>query len=132
MTQGVSYTGLSQLVKALHEIQPAIESEFNAELKAIGEVVASDAARRFAGLPAHGSPATAASYRRTASGFKSRVRAGGRVTVEQTRRRKTGRRGDYGGLMMRRALLPARAAHLDEAAERAERAVGRALSRAGF
>lgn len=132
MSQEIRYEGLGALVKALKEVAPVVERELNAELKAVGEIVASDAARRFAALPAHGSPATAGSYRFTAAGFKSRVRAGGLVTVEQTRRRKSGRRGDYGALMMRRALIPARTAHLEEVAARAEVAVGRALARAGF
>lgn len=55
--------------------------------------------------------------RRSAAGYRTRVRQRG-VAVEQSLRRTTGRRPDFGGLQMRRALVPA-LEHNEEATARA-------------
>jgi hypothetical protein len=59
---------------------------------------------------------------RSAAGFRTRVRQRG-VSVEQSRRRVTGKRGDYGALQMRRALVPA----LEDKKNQTEREFERAV-----
>ena len=61
----------------------------------VGDSVRLDAVQRFAQYDA-----------RSAAGYRTRVRQRG-VAVEQSLRKTTGKRGDYGALQMRRALLPA-------------------------
>ena len=87
--------GLRQLHRALKDYDDGLKRELEAELRAAGEIVAADARTRFLGVDA-----------RSAAGFKSKVRGFGRVVVQQSRRRTTGLRGDFGSLQMRRALLP--------------------------
>jgi hypothetical protein len=64
-------------------------------LRDVGEIVRRDAADRFEKYDA-----------RSAAGYKVRVRQRG-VAVEQSLRKTTGKRPDYGALQMRKALLPA-------------------------
>lgn len=87
--------GLRELHRALKNYDNGLKRDLEAELRAAGEIVASGARSRFVGIDS-----------RSAAGFKSRVKGFGRVVVEQSRRRTTGRRGDFGSLQMRRALLP--------------------------
>lgn len=115
------YERLGELFVALREIEPALHQAVKEGLREVGEVVRDDAEERFAEYDAS-----------SAAGFRVRVRAAGRVVVEQTRRRTTGRRPDYGSLMMTKALLPARDAKEAEAAEVLEARVGRTLEAAGF
>lgn len=51
----------------------------------------------------------------SAAGFQERVRAGGLVRVEQSLRKTTGKRPDWGALMVTKAMLPAREAKLEGA-----------------
>jgi len=91
----VKVKGLRQLHRALKNVDDGTKRQLEAELRAAGEIVAAGARSRFVGIDA-----------RSAAGFKSRVKGFGRVVVEQSRRRTTGTRGDFGSLQMRRALLP--------------------------
>lgn len=77
----------------------------------VGEIVRRDAAER---LLRYSSV--------SAGGLKVRVRQRG-VAVEQSLRKTTGKRPDYGALQMRKALLPA----LDEQGERVDEAMAAAL-----
>jgi hypothetical protein len=90
--------GLRELHRALKRYDGDLNLE--SELRDAGEIVAVGARERFVGI----SP-------KSAAGFKSRVKGFGRVVVQQSRRRTTGRRGDFGSLQMRRALLPSVAAN---------------------
>ena len=67
----------------------------------VGESVRADATARF-------SPVS----HRSASGYKVSVRQRG-IAVEQSLRKTTGTRADYGSLQMRRALFPALVANED-------------------
>lgn len=96
----VKVKGLREFHRALKNVNDGVKRELESELRAAGEIVASGARTRFVGVDA-----------RSAAGFKSRVKGFGRVVVEQSRRRTTGRRGDFGSLQMRRALLPSVAEH---------------------
>ena len=69
---------------------------------------------------------------RTAEGFRTYVRVGGAVSVEQSLRKTTGLRPDWGALQMTEALLPARDEKLDEVAERIEDGIGGLLHKHGF
>jgi hypothetical protein len=69
---------------------------------------------------------------RTADGFRTYVRAGGIVSVEQSLGKTTGLRPDWGALQMTQGLLPAREEKLDEVAERIEDGVGGLLHKHGF
>jgi len=71
--------------------------------------------------------------RRTAEGFRTYVRGqGSTVQVEQSLRKTTGLRPDWGALQMTEALLPARDEKLDEVADRIEDGVGGLLRKHGF
>lgn len=96
METTIRVTGLRELHRALKAYDDDLKRELEAELRDAGELVASGARSRFLGVDA-----------RSAAGFKSRVKGFGRVVVQQSRRRTTGLRGDYGSLQMRRALIPA-------------------------
>ena len=63
--------------------------------RSVGDTVKTDAALRLGTISS-----------RSAAGFKTRVRQRG-IAVEQSLRRTTGRRPDWGATQMRRALLPA-------------------------
>lgn len=91
----VKVKGLRELHRALKNYDDDLKRELEQELRNAGELVATGAQTRFLGVDA-----------RSAAGFKSRVKGFGRVVVEQSRRRTTGRRGDFGSLQMRRALIP--------------------------
>jgi hypothetical protein len=119
-SSAVRVKGLRELQSALRKVNRGLNKELRAELKNVGEVVRADATSRFSGIDA-----------RSASGYKVRVRQRG-VAVEQSLKRVTGRRGDYGALQMRRALLPAMASNEDEVVHRLEGMLDRLGRSAGF
>ena len=85
--------------------------ELRHALRDVGAIVQRDAVSRFSPVDA-----------RSAAGFKVRVRQKG-VAVEQSLRKTTGRRPDYGSLQMRRALLPALASKQGEVEQELEHAL---------
>ncbi len=88
-------SGLKQLVKACDRAGKESKSVVRAALRSTGVQVRADATTRFAKYDA-----------RSASGYRVVVRQRG-VNVEQSLRKTTGLRPDFGSLQMRRALLPA-------------------------
>lgn len=132
------YTGIDELIQALRatdaELLPALKQEF----EKVGDVVRDDARERLtAHFEAGRSRRSAESIRRTAEGFQTQVRGvttgrAVRVLVGQTLRKKTGRRGDWGGEQMRFGLVPARDAKLDDAAEALEAGAFGLLHRNGL
>lgn len=80
-------------------------------LKSVGEIVRVEGARRFTKYDA-----------RSAAGYRVRVRQRG-VAVEQSLRKTTGKRPDYGALQMRKALLPALVSKEHEVERATERAL---------
>lgn len=100
--EAVKVHGLRQLGRAFKAADADLTRELDRELLAVGQIVADDARRRFNAVD-----------ERSAAGFRPRLRGFGRLEVEQRRRRKTGKRPDYGALQMRRALLSARAANTE-------------------
>lgn len=111
--QTVLVEGLQDLLKALHESEAAIEPAVRGELRLIGEVVRNDAGWKFDKYD-----------ERSAAGYRVVVRQRG-VSVEQTLRKTTGERPDFGSLQMRKALLPA----LDDHTSEVERRVGDVVQR---
>lgn len=59
----------------------------------------------------------------SASGYRTYVRRSGMISVEQSRRKTTGKRPDYGALQMRKALVPALDEHSDDVVRETEAAM---------
>lgn len=113
--------GLAGLQRALKRYADGLNKEIDRELRAAGKIVETRARSMFADI----SP-------RSAMGMRSRTRGFGRVVVEQTRRRTTGARPDFGALQMRRALIPARSAERDNVIHALENMLDRLGREAGF
>lgn len=105
-----------------------MHAQLRAGLLEVGEVAKRDAATRFE----EWGPENAGTHAATAAGFRVRIRAGGRVEIEQSLPRTTGQHPEYGALMMTKALLPARDATHDAAVDILEAHVVRPLHDAGF
>jgi hypothetical protein len=87
--------GLKELILACDKAGKETKSVVRAALRSTGIQVKADASSRFAKYD-----------EKTAFGFRVIVRRRG-VNVEQTLRKTTGLRPDFGALQMRRGLLPA-------------------------
>jgi len=117
----VVFKGGRELQRSLKRIGSEVARQMDAELRAGGEIVAELARNRFTMIDA-----------RSAAGFKSRTKGFGRVVVEQSRRRKTGLRPDFGKLQMRRALIPARSEGFDTVVRHLEGMLDRLGREEGF
>lgn len=117
----VEYRDLDSLIRSLHELEPSTERAVKDELRLVGGMVSDDATERFRKYDDA-----------TAAGFRVRVRVGGLVQVEQSKRKTTGTRPDFGALQMTKALLPAREAKLEQAAVGLEKRVLRVMHQHGF
>lgn len=98
-------------MRSLKEADKETRKQVRATLREVGDIVKTDAASKFDRYDSG-----------SAAGFKVRVRQRG-VAVEQSRRKTTGKRGDYGSLQMRRALLPSLEENTSEIKEAFEDAV---------
>ena len=107
----IEVKGWKELVKASRELPANSRRELRKAFRESGELVRSDAAARFSQIDA-----------RSAAGYKVRVRQSG-VAVQQSLRKTTGKRPDYGALQMRRALLPALDANEAETMQKLEAAL---------
>lgn len=113
MAGSLRLSGYKQFLKAADRAGKDAKREVRAAFRDVGDVVRIAAERDFARYDA-----------RTAAGFKVRVRQRG-VAVEQSLRKTTGLRPDFGALQMRKALLPA----LDDNAGVVEARMEKALDR---
>lgn len=113
--------GLDELYKALAEVEPELHGAVQDGLRETGDVVRDDSQERFAEYDAA-----------SAAGFRTRVRAAGRVVVEQSRRKTTGRHPRFGDLMVRKGFLPAYFAKENEMQVIFDRQVAGVLRAAGF
>src|SRR5215510_11617767 len=77
----------------------------------VGDIIKDDAARRISPIST-----------KTAAGYRTRVLQSG-IKVQQSIRKTTGRRPDYGGLQMAKALRPATAAHIHDLERATEEAM---------
>lgn len=112
--------GQAELVRAFGRIDKSLRQEVQRELAAAAEIVSDEARSRLAAYD------TA-----SAAGLRPRVR-GASSFVEQRRRKVTGRRGDWGVLQMREALLPALSSKQDEVIDRVDEMLARLAGEAGF
>ena len=115
--------GLKELLQSLAVLDHELYDAVVAGLTKTGDAVREDATAKFATWGSGGSPGRAASFVRAAEGFDTRVRpltsTSAVVTVGQSLRKSRDlprRRPNFGDLMMRKALLPARNEKLEEAA----------------
>lgn len=102
--------GLREFLRATSKADRETKKKVRDRLKEAGDVVREEASRLF-------SPVSA----KSAAGYRVRARVTG-VHVEQSLRKTTGTRGDYGALQMRRALVPALVAKEDEVVREMEKA----------
>jgi hypothetical protein len=110
--EGAVYVrGFKELQKASLLADRALRSEQRTLFREVGEPIRSEAALRFAAID-----------RRSAAGYRVRVRQRG-VIVEQSLRKTTGKHPEYGALQMRRALLPAQQDQAPATFRRMERAI---------
>lgn len=91
----VRVEGLRDFLRDTNKAEKETKKKVRDRLKEAGDVVREEASRLF-------SPVSA----KTAAGYKVRARVSG-VHVEQSLRKTTGMRPDFGALQMRRALVPA-------------------------
>lgn len=101
------------MIGACSRAGPEAKAFSKAALFPVGEVIRSSATSRMSVIDT-----------RSAAGYETRVRQRG-IAVAQRLRKTTGKRGDYGSLQMKRALLPA----LYENRDTAERALEHAMDR---
>jgi len=100
-------------MQALARADKATQKAAREEIRKAGDHVKLDGARLFGPTDA-----------KSAAGYRTRVRQRG-VAVEQSLRKTTGKHPNFGGLQMRRALLPA----LDANEARTNQALEQALDR---
>lgn len=109
----VRVEGYREFLRACDRAGKESKKEVRDTLRKVGDTVKLDAARRFSAYD-----------RRSAAGYRTRVRQRG-IAVEQSLRRTTGKHPEFGALQMRRALVPA----LTENEPETERALEQALDR---
>lgn len=117
----VRVRGLRELQRDFKKMSGDLNKEVDRELKEAAGIVSEEARSRFVAYNSG-----------SAAGFRPRVKGFGRAFVEQSRRRKTGKRPDYGALQMRKALLPALGAKQNEVIERLDKMLGRLGGDYGF
>ncbi len=89
-------TGYREFMRAMKEATPDERRQVRMAFREVGEQVRVKAAELFQKYSSV-----------SAAGYKVRIRQRG-IAVEQSLRKTTGTRPDYGALQMRQALLPAR------------------------
>ena len=135
----IRYEGLRELAQALRVVNEELFAALMVGLREVGEIVRKDARKRFINYGIAQHPKRAVSFVDAADGFDTLVRPNTStmaiVSVTQKHRRSGDmprRRSNFGDLMMRHALLPARDDGLPEAEEVLDREVVALLARNGF
>lgn len=105
--------GYREFLRATDHAGPEAKSAVRGTFRNVGEIVRRSAERKFARYSA-----------RSAAGYRTVVRVRG-VAVEQSLRKTTGKRPDWGAVQMKDALLPA----LEQNERRVEKAFEAALDR---
>lgn len=103
--------GYREASRAARRAGSAVNKEVRAAFREVAEPVRAEATSRFSLVDA-----------RSAAGYRIAVRQRG-IAVEQRLKKTTGKRGDYGSLQMRRALLPALEANKDELDKEMDKAI---------
>lgn len=109
--QSVRVEGLKEFMRAVNKADKETKKLVRSRFKQVGEIVRSESASRFSRIDAG-----------SASGFKVKVRTRG-VSVEQTRKKVTGKRGDYAHLQQKGTLEPVLRDKQDEVVREVEKAV---------
>jgi hypothetical protein len=104
-------TGYRDLLRAVARSDASTKRRVRSAFRQVGEDVRQDATARFSSIDEH-----------SAAGYRVRVRQRG-VAVEQSLRKTTGTRPDYGALQMRKALLPALATKASDVDRRMQKAL---------
>jgi hypothetical protein len=120
LTQAIRVEGLTELIQALHVVDRGLEKEVREGLREGGQKVQGRATARFMRYGV-----------KTARGFKTIVRQRG-VSVEQSLRKTTGLRPEWGKVQMVKGLLPALDDEAEVVAELVEKRVGGLLRRHGL
>lgn len=111
MAEPVKVSGYREFLRACDRAGKETKKEVRDTFRKVGDIVRDDARERFGSL----SP-------KTAAGFRTSVRLRG-VSVEQSLRKTTGLRPDWGSTQMRLGLIPALDAREDEVESEFERAI---------
>lgn len=111
MAGTVRVKGYREFQRAARNAPKDVKRETRKAFRKVGDLVKDEAAQLFDSIDA-----------RSAAGYKTRVRQRG-VAVEQSLRRTTGTRPDFGALQMRVALQPALEAKEDEVEQEMEEAI---------
>lgn len=106
----VQVKGLTEFLRATNKAERETKKVVREKLRDAGDVVREEASKRFAPFSA-----------KSAAGYRTRVRVRG-VEVEQSLRKTTGARPDFGALQMSRALIPALVSKEDEVERNMEKA----------
>lgn len=112
--------GYTETLRAVNALPKAVAAGLRDEIRHVGELVREDAEGRINDLS-----------QKTAAGFRTYVRARG-VSVEQSLRKTTGLRPDWGKTQMRQGLLPALDDKQDELIEGVETMVERVAAGLGL
>lgn len=121
MPGAVRVSGLNELIRDFRRMQGDLAKEVRKELLEVGKPVAEDARSRLSAY----NPTSAA-------GIRARLRGAATVTVEQSKRRTTGKRPDWGVRVMQKALSPALDARSNEVVSRLEQMLDRFPHKYGF
>lgn len=111
MADAIIVRGLSEVLRACAKADKETKKKVRARFRAVGQIVRKDSAARISPLST-----------RTARGYRVYVRQRG-VEVEQTLRKTTGNRGDWGDLQMKRGLIPAAEENREEIRRELEQAL---------
>ena len=109
--QTVRVEGYREFLTACDNAGKETKRYVRGTFREVGDIVRLDASRLLAPVSAH-----------SAAGYRTRVRRTG-VVVEQSLRKTTGRRPDWGATQMRRALLPSMAINEDRVVGAMDRAM---------
>lgn len=111
MAETLRLKGYREFLRACDRAGRETKKEVRGTFREVGDIVRDEARSRFEDI----SP-------KSAAGYRTRVRARG-VAVEQSLRRTTGTRPDFGSLQMREALVPALEEKEDEVEDAMEKAI---------
>jgi len=106
-------TGYREFLRATARADRESKRYVRETFRDVGDIVRRQASSRFASTDP-----------RSAAGYRTRVRQRG-IVVEQSLRKTTGRRPDFGALQMRRALLPSLMSNADTLDARMAQALDR-------
>jgi hypothetical protein len=112
--------GLREVNAAFRKVDSSLARQFGDDLKKAAEPVVKEAQQK------------ETRWRGASIGTIRAKRSGARVFVEQSARKRTGLRPDYGALQLRSALVPALEENADEVFTEVDKVLDRYANGAGF